>query len=421
MMAEFVTKMAFMVEILAAELMFVYPAERRSRFPLRCAAALAVCALYALFNPIGYTSILAQLMLFITMFAVSILAVGFCFRLKISALISSCVAGYAVEHIAFHITKIAMHFGFMAGVQLWDLQQRVICEAVLFPIIYALFWLTVGLYAAKNECYKSVNMRFNYLSFAIVFICIGLTRVAAFFGDQESVTVSIYAITACLMALVVQLVLSRAEQLRHEYETVNLLWQEDRRQYEISKKTIDTINIKYHDLKHKLRGMNLPQEEVDSIKDAVRVYGSRIATGNEALDVLLTENSLRCGEEGITLSYMGNGADLGFMNVMDVYSLFGNAVDNAIEAVRKLEDPEKRVIDVVSERMGDMISVNITNYFTGSLSFEDGLPRTSKTGEVGFHGFGMKSMKLICEKYGGSLKAAARGDVFTLSMYLMEK
>lgn len=64
--------------------------------------------------------------------------------------------------------------------------------------------------------------------------------------------------------------------------------------------------------------MNLPSEEVESIKEAVRIYGSRIRTGNEVLDILLTENSLRCSEQGISLTFTGNGADFSFMQAMDM-------------------------------------------------------------------------------------------------------
>ena len=184
---------------------------------------------------------------------------------------------------------------------------------------------------------------------------------------------------------------------------------------------MDIINIKYHDLKHTLRDMKLPEEEVKSIKDAVRVYGSRIKTGNEALDVLLTENTLRCSDEGIVLTYTGQGTDFSFMNTADVYSLFGNAFSNAVEAVQKLEDPEKKVIDILSERRGELISIHVSNFFNGELRISDGLPVTSKKEEEGFHGYGMKSMKLIAEKYGGSLSTAVEGELFHLNIYLMEQ
>ena len=415
--------MKFLLEMILAELIFLYPADKRSRFPLRLSLVLLVFLAGALLfrTEAQLTrSLLSQVGTFAGLFFLTVAAMGFCFRLSFPSLFSLCVAGYAVEHIAYHVSKIVQTLtGLFVGASLGPLQDWELMELVVFPPVYLIALGTIGYFAAKNECWKKTDMRFNALSIAVVFICVGLTRLVNSYGEEQSIPVSFYAITCCLMALVVQFVLYRTVDLRTENTALNLMWQEERKQFELSKKTIDTINIKYHDLKHRLRDMRLPAEEVESIKDAVRIYGSRIRTGNDALDVLLTENSLRCSEEGIRLTFMGNGADLSFMQVMDVYSLFGNAISNAVEAVEKLADPEKKIIDIVSERRGDMVSIHISNYFDGKLLLEDGMPVTSKTWEEGFHGFGMKSMKLIAEKYGGSLSASADGDLFTLDVYLM--
>ena len=248
-----------------------------------------------------------------TSFGLTVAAMGFCFRLSVPSLFSLCVAGYAVEHIAYHVAKIVQTLtGLFVGASLGALEDWELMELVVFPPVYLIALGTIGHFAAKNECWKKTDLRFNALSIAVVFICVGLTRLVNSYGEEHSIPVSIYAITCCVMSLVVQFVLYRTVDLRMENTALNLMWQEERKQYELSKKTIDTINIKYHDLKHKLRDMRLPEEEVESIKDAVRIYGSRIRTGSEALDVLLTENSLRCSEAGIRLTYMGNGADLSF-------------------------------------------------------------------------------------------------------------
>lgn len=418
-----ISRVALMAEIVLAELLFLYPAEKRRPFAVRLILSLAACAVIAVVLPGSGRSgsQLEQFLHFTGMFLVSVAAMGACFKLKLPALVSSCTAGYAVEHIAYHITKIAAHYGFMAGVSTAWLSNRLVCEVILFPFIYLAFLLTIGLYSARNQCYKKADMRFNVLSIGIIFICIGLTRAAGYFGDSDSVTVSLYAIAAALMALVVQLVLSKIVELQHINETMSLLWEKERQHYEQSKKAIDTINIKYHDLKHMLRGLHIPQEEISAIESAVQVYGSQVRTGSEALDILLTENTLRLEEEGIILTYMGNGGDLGFMSTMDVYSLFGNAVNNAVEAVRRVKDPEKRIINIVTERKGNLVSINISNFFAGELIFEDDLPATTKKEEEGFHGFGMRSMKLIAEKYGGGLTAAADKEVFNLGIYLMRE
>lgn len=348
---------------------------------------------------------------------------GLCFRLSIPALVSGCVAGYAVQHIAYQVTALVSNTALLSEFQGAILTRQYLLEMIVFPPVYLVLFFSAGLYAARSEWHKKADYRFGLVSLVIVFICIGLSRFTRYFGDFGSISVSLYAITCCALALVVQFVLCRMADLRLENTTISLLWQEDRRQFEISKKTIDTINIRYHDLKHMLAGLEgrLPDEEIASIKNALRVFSSRFKTGNEALDVLLAENSLRCGEEGITLTYMGNGADLSFMNVMDVYSLFGNAIDNAVEAVRKLQDPEKKIIDIVTERMGGMTSISISNFFSGEVVMEDGMPVTNKSDEEGLHGFGMKSMRLITEKYGGRLTADVEGDLFSLGIYLLEQ
>ncbi|MBR0161452.1 MAG: sensor histidine kinase [Oscillospiraceae bacterium] len=416
--------MKFVLELLFAEFIFLYPADRRKHFALRLAGVfLVLMAGYLLVprrEPLNQP-LFVQILIYLFLFGLTVAGMSFCFRLRFSALFSLCVAGYAVEHIAYHTAKIVQATtGLFRGMTAMGLADWELAELVVFPPVYLLAFLTIGLFSARTQGWKKPDLRFNALSIAVMLICIGLTRVVNQYKAADSIPVNIYAITCCLMALVVQFVLYRLVDLQTENTALNLMWQEERKQYELSKKTIDTINIKYHDLKHKLHDMRLPPEEVESIKNAVRIYGSRIHTGNEALDVLLTENSLRCSEEGIRLTYTGNGADLSFMQIMDVYSLFGNAVSNAVEAVEKLEDPEKKIIDIISERRGELVSIHISNYFAGTLHFEDGVPKTSKTEEEGFHGYGMKSMKLIAEKYGGSLCASVDGDLFTLDIYLLQ-
>lgn len=412
----------FTTELLIAELIFLFAAPKRERFFARYIGAALLCLTVSYFFPVPTPLVFNpfyQLFRFLFLFALTADVVRFSFRMERGPMYAACVAGYATQHIAYHVTNLMMHTEVLA-----DVPSRMrVMELMTFPVIYGILFLTLGLFAAKNECYKKTDDRFNVMSVVIVCICVVLSRFARYLDEFSDISVSIYTITCCLLALVIQFVLYKMVDLQHEKDTIQMLWQEDRKQFELSKKTIDLINIKTHDLKHKLSSLKgqLPQEEIDSLREAIRIYDSGIKTGNEALDVLLTENSLRCNQEGILLTYTGNGTDLGFMNIMDVYSLFGNAMSNAVEAVQKVPDPEKRIIHIVSERLGDVINIQITNYYTGQIQFEDGLPQTRKREEPGYHGFGMKSMRLIAEKYGGEITTKADGEIFTLSIYLLHK
>lgn len=67
-----------------------------------------------------------------------------------------------------------------------------------------------------------------------------------------------------------------------------------------------------------------------------------------------------------------------------------------------------------------MITIIITNYCNGQIKITDGMPVTTKAEEVGFHGFGMKSMRLLAEKYHGSLHVRLEEDVFVLTIILFD-
>ena len=422
-----VHRVIFALQSVLAELIFLAPAGKRRYFSLRYPAAalfsIAASCLFVFYvDWIPYA--LARLLRMVLVFSATVAAMYFCFELKLSTLFAACVSGYALQHISFHITKLIgtltpfFPWEEVLGIPRWEW-----IEYLLFPVLYLLFALTIGRYLAKSRFYESGDLRLNSISLAIVVITIGFTRISEIWPDSDGILTSCYAIASCLMALAVQWVLFRSINLEHENSMIRRLWQEDRRQYELGKKEIEIIHVKHHDLKKRLAEINtmLTQDEINTIADAVDIYDRKISTGNDALDVLLTKVNLLCKSEGIMLTYTGNGSDFSFMSTMDVYSLFGNAVDNAIEAVRKLDNPAQKTVDIKTGRIGSMITITVTNYFAGSIRLKDGLPATTKQAEAGFHGFGMKSMQMIAEKYHGSLQTDVENDLFTLVIYLFDE
>ena len=210
-------------------------------------------------------------------------------------------------------------------------------------------------------------------------------------------------------------------KLASERDTTERLLAERERQYEQSRESIEAINIKCHDLRHQIRSLASGSSAIDpaALADVARevdVYDAAVRTGNEALDTILTEKSLVCQREGITLTCVADGAALGFMAPADIYALFGNALDNAIEAVR---GAKRRSISLVVRRAMGVVSVSVENYYAPDAqpSFEDGLPQTTKADKAN-HGFGMRSMRAIAERYGGTLVARAEDGVFHLDIML---
>ena len=114
---------------------------------------------------------------------------------------------------------------------------------------------------------------------------------------------------------------------------------------------------------------------------------------------------------------MADGSALGGMDTDHIYSLFDNALSNAIEAVSEVTDADKRYIGLQLVRRGGMISLHVENYFSGEIEFDGDMPRTTKDdGE--WHGFGMRSMRRVVDAYGGGMSIDVKDDLFSLNVFL---
>lgn len=227
----------------------------------------------------------------------------------------------------------------------------------------------------------------------------------------------------CITLLYLQSALFKKSSMRKELETIQLLWHQQKGQYQLSKETIELINHKCHDLKHQVQAIRAVKDEkeretyLEKIEKSVQIYSAIVRTGNEILDTILTEKSLICENSGIHINCVADGSLLAFMNPVDLYTLFGNTLDNAIEAVRKLESKEKRVIDIMLYERQSFLMLQIVNPMCGEVKFEDGLPLTTKA-KNGYHGYGMKSMLHTIQKYEGHLTTEVKNGCFYFNVML---
>ena len=109
---------------------------------------------------------------------------------------------------------------------------------------------------------------------------------------------------------------------------------------------------------------------------------------------------------------MIDGKLLFFMDAVDIYTLFGNALDNAIEANRKVAE-DKRCISILIHEKVNLIFIQIENPYSGQLHFRHGLPLTDKP-DQNYHGFGVGSIKAMAEKYGGFMTIETQQNIFVL-------
>jgi len=218
-------------------------------------------------------------------------------------------------------------------------------------------------------------------------------------------------------------ILCRQTQAQKELDAMQTVLENQYAQYKMSRESIEMINRKYHDLKHMITALRTePDQEtrkrwLDEIEADIRSYEAQNKTGNTILDTVLTGKSLYCQKHGIELSVVADGESIAFMDVMDICTIFGNALDNAIECELKIPEREKRMIHLRLTTQKRFLLLQVENYCPQRPEFQSGLPVTTKSDHAN-HGFGLKSIQYTARKYGGTTTIQADGNWFVLKVLI---
>lgn len=261
--------------------------------------------------------------------------------------------------------------------------------------------LALAVFTASNLSYLSLNTPFSTKLTADIFIIRTLVDLGG---------------VAMLHAYHAQL---RELNTKLEMGSLQNMLQMQYNNYCISEDSIALVNQKYHDLKHYivlLRSQISSEEKLtylEQMEEDIRAYEAQNKTGNRVLDAILTTKSLQCQREHISLTCVAEGAALEFMHPIDISALFGNALDNAIESVKKLSNPEKQLIHVSMARQRGFLRIRIENCYEGKLSLDNNIPASTKQ-DKRYHGFGLKSIQGIVSKYSGSMSIVSKDGWFEL-------
>jgi hypothetical protein len=197
-------------------------------------------------------------------------------------------------------------------------------------------------------------------------------------------------------------------------------------QYKTMLNNIEGVNRKYHDLRHILRGID-SMDSIDEIKTYVQGVEGEIKdyeliynlynTGNKTIDIIFSEKKRVCYERNIQLHIHAEGQGWGQVSDMDAATIFGNALDNAIESVEPIEDQRLKLIDVRIGVMNEMLVARFENHYIHELQMDKEKLLSTKMDREN-HGYGLKSIELTVKKYGGDVDVKAKDGVFVLTVII---
>lgn len=415
---------SFHIQILAVSLLFCVKVPRRRSFTARLILGGAAYCILPFLIPDGYFNRWLRVgewftFGFLVMLVLAYALLRFCFSLSPKETLFYVCTAHTIQHI-IHCLSCVMEYVFHLTP---DVAQWAQLAAAILIAAGGIFFLRRQLAGSGEIDLKSTSL-LGFAAFStllIYYLSFWTTAV-----ETETIGVYLFDMFCCILLLIILFDMFKERRMEKENSIMLHLLQQEQRHHEMAADNVEVINRKCHDLKHQisaLRRMDDPDEKEESIQElerAVLIYDHSAKTGNQSLDLLLAEKWLVCEERGIKLQYMIDGARLSFLKTEDLYALFGNAIDNAIESVTQIANPAQRIINLRAASRANCLVIRVDNPCPEPIRFSQGLPVTTKA-DRDYHGYGMRSMRYITEKYGGTLTAQYRDGLFVLNLLFPER
>lgn len=422
----------FPFQLLVSELIFLHAIQKRKNYGIRIIFSIALQFVLASIwlSVMEYyigQDLFSYVILYLGYALLTILPVIVSFEARYLEVLFILAGGYATEHMSFTFSKIFLYV-IHIDYQLYGSLLHLILTRYLIYVVGAgiVYCLIIRKKQVENG-FLDGDIRIAFLALIVMITAIGFSVYWSYPAEYNGtflgeVVCPFYGFLCCMLVLWMEYYVLRENNLKHEQEMMEQLLQMSDAQQKSARQAIDIINIKCHDLKHQIKALERIEDSAErsgylkEIHDAVSIYDATYHTGCNALDYVLREKTLLFNEENVEFSCMVDGKVITFMASSDIYALMGNALDNALECVVREAEGE-RIISLQIKHHHDMILIHLENRCSREPHFVDGLPVTDKK-EKNRHGFGVKSIRYIVEKYDGELQMSVQNGKFCLDILL---
>lgn len=352
-----------------------------------------------------------------------------CCNVTLKGALFGTICAYATQHFVdalfsiFHQKKLFWDMGKYIGNKLTSNERNIyaIHEFLLYSIVFFISYFIVSKKLPKDGEYIIEFKNFTFLTISISAFAMVFSYFAKLYYSQYPSPLfyicMLFDMLCCIFVLWVQIVWQREKQLALEIESERIIRSKQKKQYEIARDSVERINKKCHNLKHQVAAIrNLTDsksidEALTEMEEAVMFYDYMVRSGNEVIDTVLTEKSLVCEQNNITWTCMADGPSLDFMEAVDVYTLFSNIIDNAVEETVEVQNQKQRIIAVILKRNKNMVFIQVENYHNPSVKKE-------RRNDFNKHESTLGQVKYIVEKYEGNLEITYEENLSILTILI---
>lgn len=258
----------------------------------------------------------------------------------------------------------------------------------------------------KRSVFIAISINFIYLVIEIILNIFAHYFKLRFLLEADSGSVLTFSMVTILSYIVV-LIIETYESDKTILKEQNDYYEEQLKLMGESLKSNRTI---VHDLKNHITCLYIlvendrKEKTLDYLSRMTKVLNKKEGisnTGNHLIDSIINLKLQESEKEGITVSIDMDITKEINIPFFDITVVLGNLLDNALEAVRKIE--KDKYINVRLEYREDKLILEMENSFNGIVIREDNIIRTSNLDKEN-HGIGLKNVESVVKKYNGFME-----------------
>lgn len=385
-------------------------------------------------NYLSFILILSIIYLFVDIVWIKLIILFvYMFILSLSHNISIKFRWLSVLILFIIINVVEMLVGFIMSA-VFSMTVSAIRETILYYTVGVLASKTLTFLIAKliqfknktNDIKVSKSIIALYSIFPIITLAVGIILIGGFGADIDPIYSVIGVIAEILLVIAnisVFYIFERYArktniQFELQLEQEQLKLQSQYLEEKIEKQTLSAKEM--HDLKNELfaikqlllNNTDAGINKIDEICQVVEGMQSIVYTSNTSIDSLINSKKKEIDSNSINFKCDCYISGFDEINDMDLCILLGNLLDNAIEACLKLECNKN--IRLNFKQVDNFLNIIIKNTYNNENNEELSTTKDNKLN----HGYGLKSVKAIVEKYEGDFQVIKDDSYFTISILL---
>lgn len=304
-------------------------------------------------------------------------------------------------------------------------------ECLIF--ICARFIIAICIYLIVRQRFEETYIREfqNVLLMIVIIMCmmlvhyhIAIVRMMCEGKEQEAGAAGISLMVYVLIILFTGMVHLKNKTLEKEKELLTMRDAMVTQKYAELEEVMEKNRQLSHDLKHHMlvlrhyrmeRNYEGIDQYVDEIEQSFFEIKRRVWTGNQIADMLLEQKRIHAEQEGITFTVQAVPIADWMFDDKETCSLLGNLLDNAIEACERMDSNADRWISIKIENQKQLLFIKMENSVNEAPVMKKGRPISIKQDKTR-HGYGLKNVERIVNKYEGTVTYLSKGRAFQVKL-----